>query len=502
MHSGTFATEVSVRLTQFKRESASDNSMFDRTSNRGLYNVLLLLAAGVCFGSVSTFSMHFIGNNSLTLHHPQEVELNKRPFSLTYEAGWTVLSLVVSCVVTILAFFVMGLEGEYIHDAFRKIGLARPKSEDGSTSEEEDEDIPEARNAAVVTDLSLKEKKPSKKRIWNKTVGNHPIKVADKLKTVLGPSRHDAHELADLKSQTTEKELGRDESHKAAIPVVIKPPPSDPVASGYDNPPVDPTSIDPFNLEPYDPTLRRASVASIQADILPEVGSISNAESGRESIAPDAAPIWQSREDPQLRSAGHRASLPHIFPPPSIVREHPRPTTNLSRIQSLPESYPDDTLSKGVTSETMDDRSRATQQRHIDGSVAEIRRRTSQTSHISNDKKAGEDEDRRSIQESPASSETYSKLHNKRHRNRQRKREGARPSRLRRRLGLDVVTVEDVVKIFFSGAIAGIGIAGMRESFQKTLLMYAKVVSICRLYWSGIHQQYRADPLFNEYNCG
>lgn len=467
-----------------------NNFRFDRTSNRGLYNVLLLFAAGVCFGSVSTFSMHFIGNNSLTLHHPQEAELHKRPFSLTYEAGWTVLSLVVSCVVTILAFFVMGLEGDYIQGFFRKIGLVRPTSEDGSTSEEENEEMAEARNAAVVTDLSLKEKKPSKRRMWSKKVGKRQQdKIPDELKVSADAKRHGAHELADRKSQTVEKDFGREDFHQqASIPVVIKPPPSDPVASGYDNPLVDPATLDPSDVEPYDPTLRRASVASIPSDILPVIGTFGNVALDKDQITPKVTPFWQSQEEPAMRLTGHRASLPHLFPPASAVRDYPKPPTNLSRIQSLPENYPDETLLPGLATETTGDRTRTGQQHNIESSIAEIRRRTSQTSHMSNDKKVMEEEDRRSFQESPTSSESYSKLRDKRHRSRRRKKECIRSSRLRRRLGLDVVTVEDVVKIFFSGAIAGIGIAGMRESHDEVLLSNAEGICIYRLYRPGFHQ--------------
>ncbi|KAJ9123345.1 hypothetical protein QFC22_001544 [Naganishia vaughanmartiniae] len=434
-----------------------------RTSNRGLYNVLLLFAAGVCFGSVSTFSMHFIGNNSLTLHYPHEVELNRKPFSLTYEAGWTVLSLVVSCAVTILAFFVMGLEGDYVQDFF---GLVQPKSEDGSTSEEEDEDDPETRNAAVVTDLSLKEKKPSKRRMLEQKLGHrHAGKVSDKLKRALDPNRHETHELANRKSQTIEKDFGREDlKHEPVIPVVIKPPPSDPVASGYDNLPIDPASLDSLNVEPYDPTLRRASIASIRADILPEISPINNAASERTTTAPKTTPFWQSQEHPELRSTGHRASLPHLFQPTLAGRDYRRPSTNLSRIQSLPEAYPDETMAQGYPTETVPG-----PQHEMNSSTTEIRRRTSQSSHTLNDRNTTEQGDMDAFQDSPTSSDTYAELRKRRHGRRHRKRECVRASRLRRRLGLDVVTVEDVVKIFVSGAIAGIGIAGMHYIGQVSI---------------------------------
>ena len=54
--------------------------------------------------------MHFIGNNSLTLRRQPVASRVYRPLTLAYSAGFTVLSLVVSCVCMIGAFFVMGLD--------------------------------------------------------------------------------------------------------------------------------------------------------------------------------------------------------------------------------------------------------------------------------------------------------------------------------------------------------------------------------------------------------
>ena len=79
-----------------------------RTNNAGWRNRLLLTAAGVCFGGVSTFAMHFVFNNSLSLHHPMQ-DLRMYPsLYLQYDAGFTVLSLVASITAMTLAFFIMG----------------------------------------------------------------------------------------------------------------------------------------------------------------------------------------------------------------------------------------------------------------------------------------------------------------------------------------------------------------------------------------------------------
>jgi hypothetical protein len=79
-----------------------------RTTNSGWRNKTLLAAAGITFGAVSTFAMHFIFNNSLTLHHPDEWDLGTPALYLQYDAGYTVLSLVVSCIAMTVAFFIMG----------------------------------------------------------------------------------------------------------------------------------------------------------------------------------------------------------------------------------------------------------------------------------------------------------------------------------------------------------------------------------------------------------
>ena len=77
-----------------------------RTRNACRRNKLLLSSAGICFGAVSTFSMHFVFNNALTLSHP-EIQHGEN-LALIYAPGYTVLSLVASCFAMTLAFFVMG----------------------------------------------------------------------------------------------------------------------------------------------------------------------------------------------------------------------------------------------------------------------------------------------------------------------------------------------------------------------------------------------------------
>lgn len=81
-----------------------------RTNNAGWRNRLLLTSAGVCFGGVSTFAMHFVFNNSLSLHHPMQDMRMYPSLYLQYDAGFTVLSLVASITAMTLAFFIMGTD--------------------------------------------------------------------------------------------------------------------------------------------------------------------------------------------------------------------------------------------------------------------------------------------------------------------------------------------------------------------------------------------------------
>ncbi|BGP24991.1 MHYT domain signaling protein [Rhodotorula toruloides] len=81
--------------------------LLKRTGTRGWWNVMLLLGAGIAFGSTATFGMHFVGNQAVTLHFPPPWQGAGVP--LSYNAGFTILSLVVSCVSMIIAFSFIGL---------------------------------------------------------------------------------------------------------------------------------------------------------------------------------------------------------------------------------------------------------------------------------------------------------------------------------------------------------------------------------------------------------
>lgn len=102
--------------------------LLKRTGSTGSWNIMLLLGAGIAFGSTATFGMHFVcpvllpldstqahvvflslqvGNQAVTLRLPAPWDGTSVP--LSYNAGYTILSLVVSCLSMIIAFSFIGL---------------------------------------------------------------------------------------------------------------------------------------------------------------------------------------------------------------------------------------------------------------------------------------------------------------------------------------------------------------------------------------------------------
>ncbi|KAI8639264.1 hypothetical protein BD408DRAFT_421670 [Parasitella parasitica] len=77
-----------------------------RTHIRGYYNWFLLTAAAFVMGAVCVWSMHFIGNNSMTLIVQDE------PYQLSYKAGYTFASLIVAIACMFLAFAFVGITEE------------------------------------------------------------------------------------------------------------------------------------------------------------------------------------------------------------------------------------------------------------------------------------------------------------------------------------------------------------------------------------------------------
>ncbi|CAO3614723.1 unnamed protein product [Cunninghamella blakesleeana] len=77
-----------------------------RTHIRGRNNWYLLLSAALSMGGVGIWSMHFIGNNSLTIQLKNNQHTN---YQLAYSAGYTFASLVVSIACMFISFLFVGV---------------------------------------------------------------------------------------------------------------------------------------------------------------------------------------------------------------------------------------------------------------------------------------------------------------------------------------------------------------------------------------------------------
>ncbi|KAI9323140.1 hypothetical protein BX666DRAFT_2021895 [Dichotomocladium elegans] len=77
-----------------------------RTHIHGIRNWLLLVAAAIAMGGVGIWSMHFVGNNSLSLTY------NETQYHLTYSAGYTFASLAVAIGCMFVAFAFVGVTEE------------------------------------------------------------------------------------------------------------------------------------------------------------------------------------------------------------------------------------------------------------------------------------------------------------------------------------------------------------------------------------------------------
>lgn len=115
-------------LVSFVGSWTTIEMLLKRTGTSGKWNILLLLGAGIAFGSTATFGMHFVrpslrlcpdtttsltkfsvqvGNQAVTLQFAPPWQGTGVP--LSYDAGFTILSLVVSCLSMVLAFSFIGL---------------------------------------------------------------------------------------------------------------------------------------------------------------------------------------------------------------------------------------------------------------------------------------------------------------------------------------------------------------------------------------------------------
>jgi NO-binding membrane sensor protein with MHYT domain len=93
---------VHTKLFNVKRYGEVDNLI------KSIYNHRFLLASSaVSMGGIGIWSMHFIGNNSLTITYD-----NGSQHQLSYGPGFTFFSLIVAILVMFLAFAFVGITEE------------------------------------------------------------------------------------------------------------------------------------------------------------------------------------------------------------------------------------------------------------------------------------------------------------------------------------------------------------------------------------------------------
>ena len=400
--------------------------------------------------------MHFIGNNSLVLHHPLEQEKGYPSLTLAYAPGWTVLSLVVSCTCMIGAFFVMGLEvgWDRWHGKVSRVGnIFRRGTATGGIRVNGGEDAQHPphhhrhRNdhgdvvyedePVEITDLSdhaLKDRPGDvlaldkdaavkKKKNLSTDLRKHEIKlkldaVIDKLEWALGWSMidlgnrpggraerrkkqweetraEDKNDRLDSEGRAQEDEDGWDgkvSQKEEPAPVHIRPPPSDPVASGYDNEVLenDIVPANRYDRSPFDTGRssreppRKLSGREAEEGIVPVPAPTTGRYARRGSVpniklrdlAPFAPPLSADSAQPlfsptfsfpgpgstlhseRTTPLSGTTSAGSLYPPPSILqgrrasvpvnalfpRELPSSTFTLARIQSRPEVDGEDPL--------------------------------------------------------------------------------------------------------------------------------------------------------------
>lgn len=540
-----------------------------------MYNVLLLVAAGICFGSVSTFSMHFIGNQSLVLHHPLEQERGYPSLTLAYASGWTVLSLVVSCTCMIGAFFVMGLEvgwERWTEELFRKRtrtkttgagssraggDLGQPSVREGETGDMEITDLSDHALRDRPGDVLVldKDEVVKKRQALSSDLKKHELKlkldaVIDKLEWALGWSMidlgtrqggraerrkkqweetraEDKNENLDTEArqrETQEDWEGKGSHQEEPTALHIRAPPSDPVASGYDNElleddlvPADRDDRSPFDTgrSSRDPPrklsgreaeegvipvstssryARRGSVPNIKLRDRTPLGSPLSADSRGSMFSPTfsfpgpgstlasqmSTPVTGSTSaglyPPSSILQGRRASVPvnSLFP-----RETPVTPYTLARIQSRAEEEGEDPLSGPPVNGKDDTAEQAVPTSSGVETPANVfsgveKRRTSTASvsfqtdalgdtSMTNLNRLTREDTSRSL---PRQSEDSVSTRGRSRRWSKRRSETDKNwiTKVKHLLGYDVVTRQEVRKILIAGTICGWGIAGMRES--------------------------------------
>nr|XP_031859152.1 uncharacterized protein CI109_005503 [Kwoniella shandongensis]KAA5526224.1 hypothetical protein CI109_005503 [Kwoniella shandongensis] len=455
-----------------------------RTTNTGWRNQALLTAAGICFGAVSTFAMHFIFNNALSLHHPMMDRRSYPALYLAYDPGYTVLSLVVSCLAMTLAFFVMGtkLKDWVILPGSKKRRLASRAKRSASMSKGDADDYGVWKSthrkvmrrgtmgvgalfaqAGSVAKWSLmdtdgegdrhKSGNKSPKSDYSDGVSSDPYvaggeemvigddKALQELHFRLGPSAV-KEELERRTGTSTTTSPANSRSPSVSLPHITG----------------QPLSNMPLPLT-YPPTSRRASIAAVMPDShhgvftpgfnFPSLTSMSEVSPNHNSEAPSGHPLFPDSPfgdaSPLYQFDRRRASLPvNVYP----IQRSDRPSysgpTTLARIQSLPEGDMDAGGSSASKSPTIpSSEEKDTTSDHPPTAMDQLSSLTVEKNGT-------------------ASTKSTKKV-----------RLIARSTtltRIRMFLGFDVVTPAEIAKIFITGITAGFGVVGMHYIGQASIV--------------------------------
>jgi NO-binding membrane sensor protein with MHYT domain len=423
-----------------------------RTNNTGWRNRLLLTAAGVCFGGVSTFAMHFVFNNALSLHHPMQDMAMYPSLYLQYDAGFTVLSLVASIAAMTMAFFVMGTDIHYwfVPDKRRRAAEKRKrnggdeygrwkKTHQGGTKKGFGSESGLGMGMGALLDQASRVAKWSmvdtgEKRTWSSL--SKGAKGANNGQDK-GWDNSDGIEMKrDTELDEMEFRLGKS-AVKEELEKRRAPTPSS-MAEGSVHTPVRNVNM-PQSI--FNPSYRRGSLPTDQTPTTSEMFTPGFEMTNRSTdgthpsvsttaLLPDPNNPWTST-DSGFEPYRRRASLPAVSP--VQFQSGLRAPVALTRIQSMPEA---DIDSESRRSSRHSEVSVHSPTLSIKANLGSIDHELSTQDHVRQPSKAAT---RRDV--------------------------GA----IGRFLGFDVVTTTDIIKIFITGTIAGFGVAGMHYIGQASI---------------------------------
>jgi len=467
-----------------------------RTSNSGWRNQVLLGSAGVTFGAVSTFAMHFVFNNSLSLHHPYHAK-HYPAIYLSYDPGITVLSLVVSCLAMIMAFFVMGT---HLSDWYCMPGRRERKGSNSShaTSQHDEDEYGNwksshakmlrtgtvgmvallQRAGAVAKWSSMDPVEEGEKRGWKtalKDISSKDEKADER--EFEGPFGDDEEAIIkhDKKLAELDFRLGRsavklelehrqDKTQTSPVTSFSHVGSSVRLIPSNSSLPQTPLPI----LHP--PFSRRRS---LPLNEMPDAAASAEVPGHDFHFASRADTEQSPPIDTESASANHSLAWRPGYPQMSDFST--TPPTDPQRRGSLPDASFNRPASNGIRSGLMRIQS-----------MSEVEQKAASMARIPSDE---EKFDRTMTSPTLSVTAQLNTLEATRDPSVPEKRVrivGKRTlSKLEKFLGFDVVTTAEIIKIFITGTIAGFGVVGMRQSLVAARL----VLTSCRLHWAVLHHR-------------